>query len=144
METRKVSIQWLSLIQARIAHLYRGRFLIEDMTGSLVRNREVYFPNLAVGIGKPTYGGLGGVVVIMKKVSRQALLRHLMIPLMWDKDGSRKSHPMGLLRQPLIYFCGLKRRTGLFGLSMGYNTSRSKPKEESCPTRSPHLGIPRP
>lgn len=67
------------------------------MSGSLLVNRKTYFPNLALGVHK--YASVASTpfgsehyadLTIGKQVTRDALLRILELPLMWDKDGSRE------------------------------------------------------
>ncbi|KAJ9126169.1 hypothetical protein QFC24_002442 [Naganishia onofrii] len=82
---------------------------MQNSSGSLIKNRKTYFENFALGLHKYATGSPGtigsqlyGDVIIAKQVTRETLLRFLELPLMWDKDGSRKSWRFGRVALPIL------------------------------------------
>jgi hypothetical protein len=115
-----------------------GRFVIEDCTGSLIDNRPAYFPDLAVGIRKPTMLGGNGEIRIERKVTREAFVSLLKIPLMWDKDRLRKFVWSTLLSSTYLRFRIVKRWSGLsplFKRSTGYSSDHRQESRKTQPQR---------
>jgi hypothetical protein len=89
---------------------------VEDISGSLTKNRKTYFPNFALGLlkyGAEMVGPLGpenyGDLIIAKQVSKTALSKFLRLPLYWDRDAAREFEDRGVF--PVVLIPEMMRRT---------------------------------
>jgi hypothetical protein len=114
------------------------RFVIEDCTGSLIDNCATYFPDLAVGIRKPTGLGGNGEIRIEGKTTREAFVSLLKTPLMWDQNRLRRFVWSTLLSRTYLRLRIVKRWSGLsplFKRSTGYSSDHPEESRKAQPQR---------